>query len=147
MKVLVYGGGAVGLGISSCLIESGEDGKGLILPRSQRQPNLPGLCFFRMAGETGRFFAGTSHRKRWTSPRTRRTFISAISAAGFRTHWQTTAAYREVFYGSLIPVTRDHFPSTLQDIRAGKKTEIDAPFNRMAYSMVKFKETKSAAQV
>jgi 2-dehydropantoate 2-reductase len=84
--------------------------------------------------------------------------FSVMTAAGFKTHWQTAAAYREVFYGSLIPVTRNHYPSTLQDIRAGKKTEIDAlngsivrlaaevgveaPYNRMAYSMVKFKEGK-----
>ena len=85
--------------------------------------------------------------------------FSVMTAAGYKTHWQTAAAYREVFYSSLIPVTRDHFPSTLQDIQAGKKTEIDAmngavvrladengieaPYNRMAYSMVKYKETRS----
>lgn len=88
--------------------------------------------------------------------------FTVMSAAGFKTHWETAAAYREVFYDALIPVTRDHFPSTLQDIRAGKKTEIDAlngsilqlaaekgigaPFNRMVYSMVRFKEKKAGRQ-
>ena len=84
--------------------------------------------------------------------------FAVMTAAGFKTHWQTAAAYRKVFYGTLIPATGDHYPSTLQDIRAGKKTEIDAlngsvvrlaaevgteaPYNRMAYLMVKFKENK-----
>jgi 2-dehydropantoate 2-reductase len=84
--------------------------------------------------------------------------FDVMTAAGFKTHWENAATYREAFYGTLIPATRDHYPSTLQDMRAGKRTEIDAlngavvdlaekhgvgaPYNRMAYSMVKFKEAR-----
>ena len=82
--------------------------------------------------------------------------FDVMTAAGFRTHWGSAEAYQELFYTSLIPATRDHYPSTLQDIRAGKRTEIDAlngsvidlasehsmsvPLNHMAYNMVKYKE-------
>ena len=82
--------------------------------------------------------------------------FSVMTGAGYKTHWKTAAAYRDFFYGTLIPATGDHYPSTLQDIRAGKKTEVEAlngavvrlaeengmkaPYNRMAYSMVKYKE-------
>jgi 2-dehydropantoate 2-reductase len=38
----------------------------------------------------------------------------------------TAAAYREVFYGRLVPSTADHRSSMLQDLERGRRTEIDA---------------------
>lgn len=35
------------------------------------------------------------------------------------------SAYRELFYTKLIPPTANHFPSMLQDIQSGRRTEID----------------------
>jgi 2-dehydropantoate 2-reductase len=84
--------------------------------------------------------------------------FAVMERAGFRTHWESAEEYREIFYGSLVPATREHYPSTLQDLRAGKRTEIDAlngavirlaeergvdaPYNRMAFSLIKHKETR-----
>ncbi len=36
------------------------------------------------------------------------------------------AAYEKILYETLLPVTYPHHPSTLQDLRAGKRTEIEA---------------------
>jgi 2-dehydropantoate 2-reductase len=49
-----------------------------------------------------------------------------MQAAGFSTHWDTAEAFRRIFYDRLVPATADHRSSTLQDLKAGKKTEIDA---------------------
>jgi 2-dehydropantoate 2-reductase len=49
-----------------------------------------------------------------------------MEAAGYRTYWNSTEAYQAAFYGTLIPSTAEHFSSTLQDLQAGKRTEIDA---------------------
>ena len=38
----------------------------------------------------------------------------------------TADEYVEVLFGRLVPATYDHHPSMLQDIRAGRRTEIDA---------------------
>src|SRR5262249_60848466 len=40
--------------------------------------------------------------------------------------WPDAAAYREVFYGRLVPATAAHRSSMLQDIERGRPTEIDA---------------------
>jgi len=40
--------------------------------------------------------------------------------------WATAAAYREEFYGRLVPATYDHRSSMLQDLERGRRTEIDA---------------------
>ena len=52
--------------------------------------------------------------------------FTVMEAAGFRTYWDSKATYLTAFYGTLIPRTAEHFASTLQDLRAGKRTEIDA---------------------
>ena len=49
-----------------------------------------------------------------------------MHAAGHASHWATPGEYLPVFYGSLVPSTARHESSTLQDLRAGKRTEIDA---------------------
>ena len=84
--------------------------------------------------------------------------FQVMVAAGHETHWPTSEEYRDIFYSSLIPLTASHYSSTLQDIQAGKKTEIDAlngmvirlaeenalsvPANEIVYHMVKFLEQK-----
>lgn len=40
--------------------------------------------------------------------------------------WPDAAAYREAFYGRLVPATAGHRSSMLQDIERGRPTEIDA---------------------
>lgn len=82
--------------------------------------------------------------------------FNVMTASGYRTHFQTAEAFLEVFYSKLVPDTAEHRSSTLQDIKAGKRTEIDAlngavielskklgidvPYNSAAYNLVKFLE-------
>jgi len=78
-------------------------------------------------------------------------------AAGYQTHGQEPQQFLEIFYSRLVPDTAEHKSSTLQDITAGKRTEIDAlngavlrlaqehglavPYNRAVYNLVRFLET------
>lgn len=82
--------------------------------------------------------------------------FQVMGAAGHATHWTSSGDYLEVFYGKQLPPTYRHESSMLQDLRARKKTEIDAingaivelgkklnfavPHNRMVRDMVKFLE-------
>jgi len=82
-----------------------------------------------------------------------------MTATGYRTHFQTAEAFLGVFYSKLVPDTAEHRSSTLQDIKAGKRTEIDAlngavielskklgidvPYNYVAYNLVKFLEANN----
>ncbi len=52
--------------------------------------------------------------------------FAVIDALGGRTPWASAAAYREVFYTTLLPVTYNHRASMLQDVENGKPTEVDA---------------------
>lgn len=53
--------------------------------------------------------------------------IYAVAAArGADMLTPTADAYLEILFGRLVPSTYDHHPSMLQDIRAGRRTEIDA---------------------
>ena len=70
--------------------------------------------------------------------------------------WKEADEYIKELFEHLIPVTCDHFSSMLQDIRTGKRTEIDAlngkvvtmaeeigidlPVNRVITSLVKAKK-------
>jgi len=45
---------------------------------------------------------------------------------GHDSHWENVGDYLKVFYSQLLPSTYDHESSMLQDIRAGKQTEIEA---------------------
>ena len=85
--------------------------------------------------------------------------FDVIKAAGYQTHWQSPKDFLDVFYDKLVPPTAEHKSSTLQDILAKKKTEIDAlngaviklakehqidvPYNSAFYNMVRFLEAKS----
>jgi 2-dehydropantoate 2-reductase len=84
--------------------------------------------------------------------------FAVLRASGYKTHWQEPADFLKVFYKKLVPDTAEHKSSTLQDILAHKKTEIDAlngaviklshlhqipvPYNLAVYNMVKFLEAK-----
>lgn len=52
--------------------------------------------------------------------------FAVLEASGRTTPWDDAAAYLEVFYRDLLPPTRQHQSSMLQDIRAARRTEIDA---------------------
>jgi 2-dehydropantoate 2-reductase len=86
--------------------------------------------------------------------------FEVIKAASHQTHWQSPNDFLEVFYKQLVPDTAEHKSSTLQDILAKKKTEIDAlngaviklaekhevhvPYNSAVYNIVKFIEAKNS---
>ncbi len=86
--------------------------------------------------------------------------FEVIKVAGHQTHWQSPKDFLEVFYKQLVPDTAKHKSSTLQDILAKKKTEIDAlngaviklaeknkvhvPYNLSVYNIVKFIEAKNS---
>jgi 2-dehydropantoate 2-reductase len=52
--------------------------------------------------------------------------FAVARAEGVPLPWSTAAAYREEFYGRLVPATYDHRSSMLQDVERGRRTEIDA---------------------
>lgn len=82
---------------------------------------------------------------------------AVMAAAKLATFWPTAEEYKRRFYGQMVPTTAAHHSSTLQDIRAGKRTEIDAmsgaivalgaahgvatPVNEALLQMVKFMES------
>ena len=84
--------------------------------------------------------------------------FEVMAATGYRTHWQRPKEFLDVFYERLVPDTAEHKSSTLQDISAGKRTEIEAlngavikladrhgvdvPYNAAVYNMVKFLEQR-----
>jgi 2-dehydropantoate 2-reductase len=82
--------------------------------------------------------------------------FAVMLAAGYQTHWRQPREFLDVFYGRLVPDTAEHKSSMLQDIAAGKRTEIDAlngevlrlarqygldaPYNRAVYNLIRFIE-------
>jgi 2-dehydropantoate 2-reductase len=52
--------------------------------------------------------------------------FAVARAEGVALRWRDPGAYRETFYGRLVPVTADHRSSMLQDIERGRPTEVDA---------------------
>jgi 2-dehydropantoate 2-reductase len=88
--------------------------------------------------------------------------FAVMAAAGYRTRWPDADAFVRSLYGELLPPTAEHEPSTLQDLRAGRRTEIDAlngavvrlgevhriavPVNRTLCELVRFLEARAAAQ-
>jgi 2-dehydropantoate 2-reductase len=55
-----------------------------------------------------------------------REIFLVLTAARVEVAWPNAAAYLETFYSQLIPPTAAHESSMLQDLRAGRPTEIDA---------------------
>jgi len=84
--------------------------------------------------------------------------FAVMKAVGASTHWDDAGAYLEAFYGSMLPPTADHESSMLQDIRAGRRTEInalngavvrlgddkgvDTPVNRTVVEQIRFLEER-----
>ncbi|MBN2533832.1 MAG: 2-dehydropantoate 2-reductase [Spirochaetales bacterium] len=82
--------------------------------------------------------------------------FAVMIASGYSTHWESPEDFIEVFYSRLVPRTYEHESSTLQDLRAGKKTEIDAlngevirlgekhgipvNVNRVMWGLIKYRE-------
>jgi 2-dehydropantoate 2-reductase len=54
-----------------------------------------------------------------------REIFAVLDGVGLETHWRSPDAYLEFFYAELLPATREHESSMLQDLRAGRGTEID----------------------
>ena len=52
--------------------------------------------------------------------------FAVARAEGVALTWPDDAAYRDVFYGRLVPSTASHRSSMLQDLERGRRTEIDA---------------------
>lgn len=55
-----------------------------------------------------------------------REVFAVIRAKGARTHWETPEEYVDFFYSRQIPATYHHRSSMLQDLEAGKRTEIES---------------------
>lgn len=80
--------------------------------------------------------------------------FAVMQALDYETHWKNSQDYLDEFYGKLLPSTYEHESSMLQDLRAGKVTEIEAingvvvlegekrnigvPFNLMVKNLIKF---------
>ncbi|MCX5779393.1 MAG: ketopantoate reductase family protein [Firmicutes bacterium] len=85
--------------------------------------------------------------------------FEVLAAHGQETPWADADAYRQAFYGQMIPPTALHHASMLQDIQRGRQTEIEAlngavvrlgrdyavptPVNRVITTMLKAKEEMS----
>ncbi len=52
--------------------------------------------------------------------------FQVMQKLGYSSHWQSAGDYLKDFYSQLLPSTYEHESSMLQDIRAGRKTEIEA---------------------
>jgi 2-dehydropantoate 2-reductase len=52
--------------------------------------------------------------------------FAVLAASGRQTHWPTAPDFLEAFYGEMLPPTRAHPSSMLQDIRRGRRTEVDS---------------------
>lgn len=86
--------------------------------------------------------------------------FEVMAASGYATHWPKAGDFLAVFYGRLVPDTAGHESSMLQDLTAGKRTEIDAlngavirladehslevPYNRAVYRLIRFLESSGA---
>ncbi len=84
--------------------------------------------------------------------------FQVMEVSGWATHWHRTEDFLETFYKKLLPATYAHESSMLQDLRAGKKTEIDflngtvvqlgaragldVPINAALVRLIRFKEER-----
>lgn len=82
--------------------------------------------------------------------------FSVVHSLGASLSWRDADSYKEYFYQTLVPATRHHRPSMLQDLENGKPTEVEAlvgyvarkgqeqqvatPTCDMLASLVRFKE-------
>jgi 2-dehydropantoate 2-reductase len=52
--------------------------------------------------------------------------FQVMQGLDYESHWQSSEEYLQYFYAKLLPSTYEHESSMLQDIRAGRNTEIEA---------------------
>jgi 2-dehydropantoate 2-reductase len=99
----------------------------------------------------------SEHTRRVMEALAHETF-AVMQAGGWRTHWPSAKAWLDDFYTRLLPPTAAHESSTLQDLRAGRRTEIDAitgavvelaerhgvavPVSRSVLALVRFLEAR-----
>lgn len=85
--------------------------------------------------------------------------FQVMGKTGYSTYWSNADDFLKAFYEDMLPPTAKHESSMLQDIRAKKRTEIDAlsgqivqlgerhnirtPVNSIVYNMVKFLESRN----
>lgn len=85
--------------------------------------------------------------------------FAIAGARGIEMPWDSAEAYLADFYEKLVPPTRDHRPSMLQDIERGRRTEIEAlngmivrygretgvptPVNEMISHLIRFREAQA----
>lgn len=69
---------------------------------------------------------GESGDTRATMARLANETYAVMDALGAVTHWPDSAAFLDTFYVDMLPPTAAHESSMLQDIQAGRRTEIDA---------------------
>ncbi len=83
--------------------------------------------------------------------------FAVAKARGTALNWPSAGAYRDHFYGRLVPPTARHYPSMYYDLKAGKRTEVDAlngavvalgrelgvpaPVNEVVAALIRAKET------
>lgn len=88
--------------------------------------------------------------------------FGVMEAAGYRTRYPDAPAFLKALYEELLPPTAAHESSTLQDLRAGRRTEIDAlngavvelaeahgidvPVNRMLVETIRALERRAGAR-
>jgi 2-dehydropantoate 2-reductase len=88
--------------------------------------------------------------------------FSVVVAHNVRLFWRDAGAFCRIFYGEMIPATRDHHPSMLRDLERGRRTEIDAlngaivrlgeekalpvPANRLIVKLVRYRESMGAGR-
>jgi 2-dehydropantoate 2-reductase len=99
-----------------------------------------------------------SHHTRPVMEALARETFAAMQAGGFRTHWPNADAWLADFRARLLPPTAAHESSMLQDLRAGRRTEIEAitgavvelathhgidvPVSRSLLALVRFLESR-----
>ncbi|MBC8283821.1 MAG: ketopantoate reductase family protein [Nitrospinae bacterium] len=85
--------------------------------------------------------------------------FTVMQALNYETHWSSAQDYLKEFYGKFLPSTYEHESSMLQDLRAGKSTEIEAingviaaegmkrkievPYNISVCNLIRFLQDKS----
>ena len=90
--------------------------------------------------------------------------FAVLEASGYPTRWRDASEYLDVFWRELLPPTAAHESSMLQDLRAGRQTEVDSlngavvsladehgvevPVNRALLSLIRAREAaaRSAGQ-
>ena len=169
MNVLIFGSGAVGLGLGSCLLKAGVEttlvaGAGTVevLKTNGLRAKMLYNCALNPLGAILDVPYGTlaqNPHSRQLMDNVIEEIYAVMDSCRYATYWPTAEQYKDIFYNKLVPPTAEHKSSTLQDLQTGKKTEIEAltgqvlelaekagvhiPLNSMLYNLVRFIEEKN----